>query len=259
MRIIRFIADDGRTLHGVDHGDGAASVITGSIFDSNLSMGPRVSIAKLLAPVVPPNIICVGRNYPPTPCPPVLKDQELEVFLKPTTALQNPGDPIVRPEFDGLDPQLDVEGELAMVIGRDAKNITESRALDFVLGFTIANDVTAKAFQTASGPPLWTRGKGFDTFCPLGPAIMTLDEINDPLDLEIRTLVDGHVVRQGRTSEMIWSVPRIIATVSRHLTLLQGTLILTGAPPVIHAAALTPGSRIEVEISELGSLTVTLD
>jgi len=259
MHIIRFISDDEgrRTLQGVDHGDGTASVITGSIFDPTPLLGPRTAIRKLLAPIVPPNIICVGRNYPPTPRPPVLIDAELEVFLKPTTALQNPGDPIVRPNFGDLDPQLDAEGELAVVIGREARNIAESEALLFVLGYTIANDVTAKVFQTTAGAPVWTRGKGFDTFCPLGPAIVTPDEVGDPSDLEIRTLVDGVVTRQGRTSQMIWSVPRIIATLSRRITLLPGTVILTGAPGCINGrseSSLASDSSLRVEIDRLGAL-----
>jgi len=257
MRIIRFIADDGRTYHGVDHGDATASVIAGSIFDPTPSLGPRAGIRKLLSPIVPPNILCVGRNYPPTPRPPVLIDAELEVFLKPTTALQNPGDPIVRPDFGDLDPQLDVEGELAVVIGREAKNIAESDALDLVFGYTIANDVTAKAFQTTSGPPLWTRGKGFDTFCPLGPAIVTADEVHDPQDLTIRTFVKGAVVRDGHSSQMIWPLRRILAAISKRMTLQPGTVILTGAPGYVAgqpSAPLASGATVRVEIERLGAL-----
>src|SRR5690606_27071219 len=101
-----------------------------------------------------------------------------------------PGDPIHIPRFDGLDPRLDCEGELAVIIGREARNVSEADALSHVFGYTIANDVTARHFQTPTGPPLWMRGKGFDTFCPLGPAIVTADEIPDPQALMIRTIIN---------------------------------------------------------------------
>lgn len=259
MRIIRFLADDGRSLHGEDLGDGRAAVLNGSIFDNPQRSGEVVRVRKLLAPIEPVNIICVGRNYGDAAKAARQGDESLEVFLKPTTALQHPDEPIVMPRFAGLDAQLDCEGELAVVIARETREISEARALDGVLGCTLANDVTARVFQTPSGPPLWMRGKGFDGFCPLGPCIVTRDEIPDPQNLTLRTIIDGVVTREASTSEMVWSVAEIIACLSRHMALPPGTVILTGAPV---ARAAPPGlrnsSRVVVELAELLSLTNTI-
>ena len=141
----------------------------------------------------------------------------------------------------------------------DTTNISEADALDCVLGYTIANDVTARVFQTPTGPPLWMRGKGFDTFCPLGPAIITRDEIADPQDLGIRTIINGKAVRDGHTSQMIRTVSQIIAILSRHMTLRCGAVILTGAPPPIsQSPPLQAGDFVMAEITGLGSLQNTV-
>jgi 2-keto-4-pentenoate hydratase/2-oxohepta-3-ene-1,7-dioic acid hydratase in catechol pathway len=261
MRIIRFIADDGRLLHGQNLGDGLASPLEDrSIFDQPKPTGQRVGIAKLLAPIIPPAIICIGRNYGEAARAMRQGDHTLEVFLKPVTALQNPNDPICVPTFDAASSQLDCEGELAVIIMREARHVPEQRALDHVLGYTIANDVTARAFQTPAGPPLWMRGKGFDTFCPLGPAIVTLNEVHDPQNLTLRTVIDGVTTREGSTMEMIWSVAEIIACLSRHMTLLPGTVVLTGAPVALHAQAIAPkpNSSVTIDITNVGCLRNTV-
>jgi 2-keto-4-pentenoate hydratase/2-oxohepta-3-ene-1,7-dioic acid hydratase in catechol pathway len=258
MRLIRFIADDGRTLHGEDLGDSRAAVLDGSIFDTPRRGGEIAGIKRLLAPVEPPNIICVGRNYGDAARAARKGDETLEVFLKPTTALHPPDEPIALPRFDGadgqLDPQLDCEGELAIVIARATRNVSEAQALDCVLGYTLANDITARLFQTPSGPPLWMRGKGFDGFCPLGPCIVTRDEIPDPQTLTLRTLINGVITREASTREMVWSVAEIIACLSRHMTLLPDTVILTGAPVAIANQAMRPGSHIVAGL--IGLLTL---
>ena len=267
MRIIRFIASDGTTPFGEDHKDGSATILTGSIQEGFARTTQRVAVKKLLAPILPTDIICIGRNYraPPhkeaggdpqssaamQPEP----DSTLEVFLKPSTAIQNPDDPIFMPRFDGdLDPQMDCEGELAIIIGRGTRNVSESDAQRHVFGYTIANDVTARTFQTSTGPPIWMRGKGFDGFLPIGPAIVTPDEIDDLRSLDLRTIINGEVVREGKTCQMIRSIPQIIAALSRHMTLRSGSLIITGAPVATRATQILPGHTLEIEIPPIGRL-----
>lgn len=217
---------------------------------------------RLPAPTHAPDIICIGTNYRAADVSSPrqeLTDDSLEVFLKPSAALIGDGTPIPMPRFDDLDLRLDCEGELAVVIGKQAHGLDERRAFDHVLGFTIANDLTARRFQTATGPPLWMRGKGFPGFCPLGPHIVTLDELGDPDDLVIRTLVNGRVVREGSTRRMIRNTRQGIAALSRHMILREGAVILTGAPPVIDETmkshSLKTGDVLTVEIDGIGRLT----
>jgi 2-keto-4-pentenoate hydratase/2-oxohepta-3-ene-1,7-dioic acid hydratase in catechol pathway len=285
MRIIRFIAEDGHIHHGEPQDNNSAIELTGALEQGFRRTAMRLNIRKLLAPLEPRDIICIGRNYQSatdaaadkradttrndTSVQPSEKvgaqaisespqqiaemDHTLEVFLKPSTSIQNPDDPILIPTFESIDPQLDCEGELAIIIGREARNIAESDALQHVFGYTIANDVTARAFQTPTGPPLWMRGKGFDTFCPIGPAIVTADEIPDPNNLAIRTIINGNVVREGNTRHMIRSVPEIIAALSRHMTLRTGAIVLTGAPPLCSAVQ-SSLHTVRVEIEDIGAL-----
>lgn len=269
MRLIRFIDGDGHIHVGQEAGEGTAAVLEGDLFGELRLTNRRTRIASLLAPLIPADIICVGRNYRAATMEAAPDDRReegagrqsgeadhtLEVFLKPSTALQHPNEPILIPHFEGLDAQLDCEGELAVVIARDIRNINERDALDHVLGYTIANDVTARAFQTPTGPPLWMRGKGFDTFCPLGPALVTRDEIPDPQNLTVRTIINGQVVRDGHTSQMIRTVPQIIATLSRRMTLRQGAVILTGAPPVIDSRSPDVVNETIVEVDQIGRMT----
>jgi 2-keto-4-pentenoate hydratase/2-oxohepta-3-ene-1,7-dioic acid hydratase in catechol pathway len=286
MRIIRFIPADGRPSVGEDHEDGTATILTGSVAVGFTRTTQRAAVKKLLAPIQPTDIICIGRNYrSPAPQREAASDERpqshrpegmsqreedgndaqslltepdstLEVFLKPSTAIQNPGEPILMPRFDDLDLQLDCEGELAVIIGREARQVSEEEALRHVFGYTIANDVTARAFQrlSAGGPPMWMRGKGFDTFLPIGPAIITADEIPHPQSLDLRTIINGGIIRDGNTRQMIRTVPQIIASLSRHMTLRPGALIITGAPAATQAAPLIAGSAVEVEVPSIGRL-----
>ncbi|MHC4993156.1 MAG: fumarylacetoacetate hydrolase family protein [Planctomycetota bacterium] len=220
----------------------------------------RAHISTLLTPVRPRNIICVGRNYrdpegKAVETPPV---DQLELFMKPTTSLLADHEPIRIPSFDQDDARVECEGELAVVIGRRAEEVSSSEALDYVLGYTIANDVTARRWQTSDGGPRWMRGKGFDTFCPLGPALVSGDEVGEPRRLTITTSVNGRAVRQGSSDEMILPVAEIISEVSRRITLESGTLLLTGSPPRLSdtedVCFVRPGDEITVEISEIGTL-----
>lgn len=208
--------------------------------------GHALDQLKLLSPVQPSKIICVGRNYaehaaelgnevPPEPL----------IFLKPPSSLSGPDDPIVYP---GISQRVDHEGELAVVIGRRARNLTEENALAVVYGYTLANDVTARDLQRSDGQ--WTRGKGFDTFCPVGPWV---DTAFDPANRQVRCLVNGEVRQDGNTALMIYSLPRVLAHVSRFMTLEPGDLLLTGTPAGV--GALHPGDVVTVEIEGLGQLS----
>jgi 2-keto-4-pentenoate hydratase/2-oxohepta-3-ene-1,7-dioic acid hydratase in catechol pathway len=214
-----------------------------------------LKIDRLLAPIRPSNVICVGRNYP-TPDAPDLDKDPLEVFMKPTTAVQSPDRPIALPHLD--DPEVDCEGELAVIIGAYTRHVSEGDAPHHILGYTIGNDITARRFQVARGPAPWMRGKGFDTFCPLGPAIVTSDQISDPQALGITTRVNGEIARQGNTRDMLRSVWAIVSQLSQNMTLAPGTVILTGASPRLQdttaATSLQPGDEVEVEIESIGVL-----
>ncbi len=201
--------------------------------------------ATVLAPVVPSKIVCVGLNYTghaaeqgkPLPVEPL-------IFLKPSSAIVNPGEPIVIPDGVG---RVDYESELAVVIGRRATRVSEREALDHVLGLTCMNDVSARDLQKKDGR--YTRAKGFDTFAPLGPCIATG---LSPDDLEVTGLLNGVVRQQARTRELIFPVATLIAYISRIMTLLPGDVVSTGTPAGI--GPLAPGDEFVVRVEGVGEL-----
>jgi 2-keto-4-pentenoate hydratase/2-oxohepta-3-ene-1,7-dioic acid hydratase in catechol pathway len=203
-------------------------------------------MARLLAPVQPGKIICVGRNYAEH-----AREQNVEVpeipllFLKPPSAVIGPGENVVLPPQSR---QVEHEGELAVVIGRPGRWIQTEEALDYVLGYTVANDVTARDLQRRDGQ--WTRGKGFDTFCPLGPWIET--EL-DPADVLVQTRVNGEMRQMASTREMMFPVEQLIAFISSVMTLQPGDVILTGTPAGI--GPLQAGDVVEVTVEGVGSLS----
>jgi 2-keto-4-pentenoate hydratase/2-oxohepta-3-ene-1,7-dioic acid hydratase in catechol pathway len=203
-------------------------------------------MARLLAPVQPGKIICVGRNYAEH-----AREQNVEVpeipllFLKPPSAVIGPGETILLPPQSR---QVEHEGELAVVIGRAGRWIQAEHALEYVLGYTMANDVTARDLQRRDGQ--WTRGKGFDTFCPLGPWIET---DLDPADVLVQTRVNGEMRQMASTREMMFPVEQLIAFISSVMTLQPGDVILTGTPAGI--GPLTPGDVVEVTVEGVGSLS----
>jgi 2-keto-4-pentenoate hydratase/2-oxohepta-3-ene-1,7-dioic acid hydratase in catechol pathway len=170
--------------------------------------------------------------------------EEPLLFLKPNTSVIGPGEPILRPAISN---RVEHEGELAMVIGAVTKDVSEEDALKHVFGFTCANDVTARDLQIKDGQ--WTRGKGFDTFCPLGPVIETDPDLSDA---RVVTRVNGEVRQEGRTSQLIHSLARIVAFASQAFTLLPGDVILTGTPAGV--GLLESGDTVEVEIEGIGIL-----
>jgi len=203
------------------------------------------SQARLLAPVFPTKVIGVGRNYADhaaergveVPAEPV-------IFLKPATAVVGPGAAVVIPPDS---EEVHHEAELAVVVGRVARRIAAEDAGGYILGYTAANDVTARDLQRRDGQ--WGRAKGFDTFCPLGPAIET--EL-DPTGLAISCRVNGEIRQQGNTADMVFGVAELLAFVSRVMTLLPGDVILTGTPAGI--GPVRPGDRMAVEIERIGVL-----
>ena len=206
-----------------------------------------IALARLLPPCSPSKIVCVGRNYPEhakelgneVPAEPL-------IFMKPPSSLIASGDAIVYPK---LSQRVDFEGELGVIIGRRARNVPRSQAFDYVRGYTIVNDVTARDLQKKDGQ--WTRGKGFDTFCAVGPCLVPADEF-DLAKARVVTTLDGVVKQDGAVSEMMFSVDAIISYVSAFMTLEPGDLIATGTPPGV--GPMQPGSTVQVEIEGIGVL-----
>lgn len=231
---------------------------SGHLWEALQPSGKMASIMQRLAPIEPTDIVCIGRNYiaSGTDRANLTAEDDLEVFLKPSSAVLSPGEPIVIPAFEEIDPRVACEGELAIVIGRDMHQMSAEAVLDSVIGYTMANDVTARHFQTTAGSPQWMRGKGFDTFCPIGPMIVTPDEADLGPTTEIRTLVNDNVIRRGRLGDMIRPIATILEELSNHMTLRAGTVVLTGAPPVLDNASpdVRPGDVVAVEVDGLGRL-----
>lgn len=260
MKIIRYSDSSGRTGYAAQQSDGSACVIEGDIFGTYQVTEQTADVAKVLAPVQPTAILCIGLNYKfhaeesgaAIPENPVL-------FVKSPGAVQNPGDNIELPRALRSD-QVDYECELAVIIGKAAKNVSKDKALDYVLGYTCANDVSARDWQKNGGGGQWCRGKTFDTFCPLGPVLVTPDEITNPNALGIKTILNGEAVQDWNTNDMIFDVPTIIAFLSASTTLLPGTVILTGTPHGVGMARkpalwLKAGDSVTIEIEGIGSLT----
>jgi 2-keto-4-pentenoate hydratase/2-oxohepta-3-ene-1,7-dioic acid hydratase in catechol pathway len=216
-------------------------------------------LEKLLAPIVPTTILCIGLNYRFHAEETGAKIPECPVlFIKAANSLHNPGDPIIIPKV--APGEVDYECELAVIIGRPAKNVSREEALQHVFGYTCANDVSARRWQKDRGGKQWCRGKSFDTFCPLGPDLVTTDEIPNPNDLKIRTILNGKTMQDWRTSDMIFDVPHLISFLSEGTTLLPGTVILTGTPQGVGFARTPPvflkdGDKVTIEIEHIGSLT----
>jgi len=259
VKIIRHLTSAGPAYAALQ-ADGSAREITGDLFGHYRATERKVPLGKTLAPVTPSNLLCIGLNYrrhaaesnSPIPKHPVL-------FIKNNAALQNPGDPIEIP-VKLASTKVDYECELAVVIGRPCKNATRENALDYVLGYTCGNDVSARDWQRDGGGGQWCQGKSFDTFCPLGPVLVTRDEIPHPNALRIRTILNGETMQDWNTDDMIFDVPAIIAFLSSSKTLLPGTVIMTGTPHGVGFARNPPvwlkaGDTVSIEIEKIGVLT----
>ena len=261
MKIIRYLDQQSRVHHASESSDGTCFRITGDIYGSFRVTDERADVRKLLAPVAATQILCIGLNYRHHAAEANAKVPERPIlFVKGINTLQHPGDPIEIPQHLRSD-EVDYECELAVVIGRPCKNVSRQNALDYVLGYTCCNDVSARDHQIKLGGGQWCRGKFFDTFAPLGPRLVTRDEIPDPNALKIATILNGERVQDWTTSDMIFDVPALIAYLSGSTTLVPGTVILTGTPHGVGMAAkpvarwLRPGDEVSIEIEKIGMLT----
>ncbi|MBI1337598.1 MAG: 5-carboxymethyl-2-hydroxymuconate isomerase [Phycisphaera sp.] len=265
MRIIRFQGDSGQTHHGIETQGQQAELVEFDPTGTFKLISRTARIVKRLAPIEPTNIYCIGLNYRAhaQETGAAIPEQPV-VFMKPTTAVANPGDPILIPRCCTHGDEVDYEVELAVVIGKVGRNIPEEQALDYVMGYTVANDVSARRWQKHSGGGQWIRGKSFDSFCPLGPVLVTRDEIPDPQSLSLSTTLNGSVMQSSNTSDMIFTVARLIAFISMDTTLLPNTLILTGTPQGVGVARkppvfLKPGDTVKVEIDKIGAITSNVE
>ncbi len=260
MQIARFLDPDKREHLGMLTGPDTAERLRGDLYRGLEPDGTQLRVDSLLAPVVPPNIYCIGLNYrahaeetgAPVPENPV-------VFMKPTSALNHPDTPIVIPASCDHGPEVDFEAELAVILKHPARDVPEHQALDYVLGYTAANDVSARRWQKHGGGGQWIRGKGFDSFCPMGPVLTTPENIPNPQNLRLRSFLNGEIMQDGNTGDMMYPVARLISLLSRDTTLLPGTAILTGTPPGVGFARqppvfLAPGDKIVVEVDAIGRL-----
>ena len=263
MRISRFIDQYNKIRYGILHDDATAEVLSGDLYQGLQATGEYASVTKILAPLQPSNILGIGLNYHEH-AKETGKDEDMSenpiLFMKPTTAVSNPGDNIKLPKCSVWGPEVDFEAELAVVIGKDAIDVSIESALDYVVGYTCANDVSARRWQKHGGGGQWVRGKGFDTFCPLGPVLITADEIPNPQELQIKCLLNGEVMQNGNTSDMIFSVAKLISELSRDRTLSPGTVILTGTPSGVGVARKPPlflsdGDVVTIDIEQIGQLT----
>lgn len=257
MKLVRFEDAAGQVRFGEWLAPDQARVIEGDIYGSYRVTDKIAAIRRLLAPVAPVNVFAIGLNYrrhaeeggQPIPDHPL-------VFIKPTTAVIASGDPIRLPT-DAPD-EVDYEAELAVVIGRTARKVAEPDALKYVLGYTCANDVSARDCQIRRDKQ-WARAKGFDTFCPLGPCLVVDPAVN-PNAYPIRARLNGKVMQDSNTADMIFSVPKLVSYLSHQFTLLPGTVILTGTPEGVGVARKPPvflreGDTIAVEIDGIGTLS----
>lgn len=227
--------------------DEQITVIAGDIFGEHQLTDQVVPLSgvRLLTPCQPSKLPCVGLNYRKHAMELGMKlPGEPVIFLKPVTALLPPEGEIIYWPTVG---QLDYEGEFAIVIGKQCHRVSEADAMQHVFGYTIANDVTARDLQAKDGQ--WTRAKSFDTFCPLGPSIVTGI---DASDLGLRTLLNGVVKQDGRTSDVIFPIPYMVSFVSQVMTLYPGDVILTGTPSGI--GPMQVGDQVEIQIEQIGSL-----
>jgi 2-keto-4-pentenoate hydratase/2-oxohepta-3-ene-1,7-dioic acid hydratase in catechol pathway len=250
VKIVRYQTEDRAAWGTLD--DGVVLAAQGTPFVDLVStsdvVGP-VDEVRLLAPVTPSTVLCVGRNYRShaeefgnkVPDEPLL-------FLKPPAAVVGPGARVVYP---ALSQRVDPEAELVLVIGRTARNVAAADAWDVIGGYTCGNDVTARDIQKSDGQ--WTRGKGFDTFCPIGPWVET---DYDPADVAVSCTVDGERRQDGRTKDLIFPIPYLIEYITRFTTLRPGDVILSGTPEGVRPVE--PGNTVTVEVEGLGSLTNTV-
>jgi 2-keto-4-pentenoate hydratase/2-oxohepta-3-ene-1,7-dioic acid hydratase in catechol pathway len=261
MKIIRYQDSAGEIHHAQEVTENHFLRIDGDLFGKHTTTRDVADIQRILAPISPSQILCIGLNYrrhaaetganPPER--PILFVKGINTCIGPDEAIQLP--------THLASHEVDYECELAVVIGRPCKNVSRGEALDYVLGYTCCNDVSARDHQLRWGGGQWCRGKFFDTFAPLGPCLVTPESIPDPNKLGIRTILNGQVVQNSNTADMIFDVATLIEYLSGSTTLVPGTVILTGTPEGVGMAAkpeprwLREGDQVTIEIEGIGALT----
>jgi 2-keto-4-pentenoate hydratase/2-oxohepta-3-ene-1,7-dioic acid hydratase in catechol pathway len=260
MKIIRYRNPEGEIGYAAEQSAGNYVRIRGDIFGRFEVAAEQAQVAKLLAPVAPPMNWCIGLNYRQHTEEVKLKLPEYPiVFAKGPNCVQNPGDPILMPRR-ARSVEIDYEGELVVVIGKLCRNVSRADAVSCVAGYTCGNDVSSRDWQLEMGGSQWCRGKSFDTFAPLGPCLVTPDSLPDPGALRLRTVLNGQVVQDASTADMIFDVPALIEFLSQSTTLLPGTVIMTGTPAGVGVGRkpplwLRPGDEVSVLIEGIGTLT----
>jgi 2-keto-4-pentenoate hydratase/2-oxohepta-3-ene-1,7-dioic acid hydratase in catechol pathway len=247
MRLLRFRHGDRIATGAIQTGEDRVRVLAGTFFEDPLPTGEEVPLddVLLLAPVLPSKLVCVGKNYAAHAAEFGMDvPEEPLLFLKPSTAVIGPGDPI---RLLPINRRTDYEGELAVVVGRLARNVRAEDAYRFILGYTCANDVTLRDLQRPDDQ--WTRAKGFDGSCPLGPWVETGV---DPTDVVVQTRLNGDVVQRASTSELAFGVATLLEYITEFMTLLPGDVLLTGTPEGV--GRLADGDVVEVEVDGVGTL-----
>ncbi len=259
MKLLRHLTPQGPAYAALQP-DGSARAVDGDLFGDWRVSDRVVPLGQRLAPIAPTTIVCIGLNYAkhaaeggkPPPERPMW-------FMKLPGAVQHPGEPIRIPQKQPS-TRVDYEAELAIVLKKTARNVSRADAFDHILGYTCANDVSARDWQRDFGGGQWNHAKSFDTFCPLGPVLVTPDELTHPNALRIRSILNGAVMQDSNTSDMIFDVPTLIEFLTADKTLPAGTLILTGTPEGVGFARkppvwLRPGDTIAIEIEGIGTLS----
>ncbi len=269
MRLVRFISDDGKIYLGEENKEFGcvARVVEGSIYnvDTLRRTGEYRYIAILLSPIVPRDIFCIGLNY-------MRHYEELSkkigiklpgrpvVFMKSTSSLNRHGGNISLPILgEEGNEQLDYEVELCVVISKPAKNVSAENAFEYIAGYTVANDVSQRYWQNNAGAGQWIKGKSFDGFSPLGPVFVTRDEVKNPQNLRCISRVNGEIRQDSNTADMIFTIGQCIEWVTKGMTLLPGTVILTGTPEGVGAGFspqkfLKRGDVVTCEVEGIGEL-----
>lgn len=256
MRYIRHLTPDGPAWATLT-ADGDTRAVAGDLFGEHEVTDQHVTPTQVLAPIAPTHIMGIGLNYRKHADEGKKTVPERPMwFMKTTSSVQHPGEPI---ELPTSAHKVDYEGELAIVIGKDAKNVSKEDAFDYILGFTIAIDVSARDWQFELGGGQFNHAKSFDTFCPLGPFLVDVAECPDPDNLRLTTRVNDEIRQDSTTADMVFDVRTLVSFLSTDRTLPAGTVILTGTPEGVGYARtppiwLKPGDTIQVDIEGLGSL-----
>lgn len=260
MKIIRYEEPSGKIGYAAEQEGGKYLRIEGDALNEFEVTQEAANVRRVLAPVLPKMIWCIGQNYRKHANELGMAIPEYPVvFAKGPNTVQDPGEPIWLPD-GAQSSEIDYEAELVVVIGKACKDVSRERALEYLAGFTCGNDVSSRDWQLKKGGSQWCRGKSFDSFAPMGPCLVTPDEVSDPGILRIQSIVNGRIMQDSNTSDMIHDVPALVAFLSQSTGLLPGTVIFTGTPSGVGMAQKPPlwlkdGDEVTIAIEKIGTLT----